>query len=398
MAKSTLLEGLKVIDITIAVAGPTLTVYLQDMGADVIKVEHPERGDDGRYFIPQKNGVAASFISLNRGKKSLAVDLNTKEGTEIIRELAEDADAIVENFTPGTMKRWGIDYETISKINPGIVMVSISGFGQTGPMAHLPGYDIIAQAMSGIMYVNGQPDSPPTRVGVLIGDTSAGTFGCVGLLAALLNKQKTGIGQHIDISMQDVLLSYYDQPPYTWEGKIMGRTGNRQPTVAPFDSYQTRDNRWVLIPVANNKLWNQLCQIMERQELACDPRFGSNATRVDNYEVLNEEITKWTMQHDLDDIIKLMQSKGQPVAPILNIAEVMALQHVKERKMCIEIDDPVAGKVKTMGHPIKFSRTPCVTEKSAPLLGENTREILAGLGYSEEKIGKLADKGIIKVI
>ena len=398
MARSTLLEGYKIIDITIVIAGPTVTCHLQDMGADVIKVEHPVRGDDTRHFIPQKNGVSASFVAVNRGKRDLAVDLNTKEGQEIIRELAKDADAVVENFTPGTMKRWGIDYETLSLINPGIIMVSVSGYGQTGPMSQTPGYDIIAQAMSGIMSVTGQKDGPPTRVGVLIGDTSSGAFGCIGLLSALLNRQKTGLGQHVDISMQDVLLAYYDQATYTWDGKILGRTGNRVPTIAPFDSYHTKDNRWVIIPAANDKLWTQLCTIMGRPEMAEDLRFNSNPNRCENYDELNEEINKWTMQHDLNDIVKLLQAKGQPVSPILNIDEILAMPHVQERKMCVEIEDPIAGTIKTVGSAIKFSRTPCVVEKSAPLLGENTREILTGLGYSEERINKLAQDGIIKVI
>ena len=398
MAKSPLLEGFKIIDITIAIAGPTTTFFLQDMGADVIKVEHPVRGDDTRHFTPQKNGASASFIALNRGKRDLAVDLNTKEGQEIIKELVKNADAIVENFTPGTMKRWGIDYETIREINPGIIMVSVSGYGQSGPMSGLPGYDLIAQAMSGIMSVTGQPDGPPSRVGVLIGDTSSGAFGCIGLLSALIYKQRTGKGQHIDISMQDVLLSYYDVPTYTWDGKILGRTGNRVPTIAPFDSYHTKDDRWVLLPAANDKLWAQLCSIMGRPELAEDPRFNTNPNRCKHYDELNEEINKWTTQHDLDDIIKLLHAKGQPVAPILNIAEVLALPHVKERKMLVEVDDPVAGKVPTIAQPIRFSLTPCVVEKSAPLLGENTREILTELGYSEERINKLAQEGVIKVI
>ena len=179
--------------------------------------------------------------------------------------------------------------------------------------------------MSGIMSVTGQKDGPPTRVGVLIGDTSSGAFGCIGLLSALLNRQKTGLGQHVDISMQDVLLAYYDQATYTWDGKILGRTGNRVPTIAPFDSYHTKDNRWVIIPAANDKLWTQLCTIMGRPEMAEDLRFNSNPNRCENYDELNEEINKWTMQHDLNDIVKLLQAKGQPVSPILNIDEILAL-------------------------------------------------------------------------
>jgi CoA:oxalate CoA-transferase len=398
MANSILLEGCKIIDITTTISGPTCTSILKDMGANVIKVEHPVRGDDSRHFPPHKNSVSAAFISVNRGKKGLAVDLNTKEGSEIIRVLAKDADALVENFTPGTMKRWGIDYETLSKINPGIIMVSISGFGQSGPMSQLPGYDLIAQATSGIMSVTGQPDGPPTRVGVLIGDTSSGAFGSIGFLAALYHKQKTGLGQHVDISMQDVLLSYYDQPPYTWEGKLPVRSGNRLPAITPFDGYKTKDNRWVIIAAANNKLWAQLCKIMERPELAEDPRFDSNVNRCNNNEEVGKEITKWTTQHDLKDIVKRFQAEGQPVSPILNIDEILALPHVQERKMCIEIEDPVAGKIKTCGPVIKFSRTPCVVEKSAPQLGENTREILTELGYSEKRINELAQDGVIKVI
>ena len=198
--------------------------------------------------------------------------------------------------------------------------------------------------------------------------------------------------------MQDVLLSYYDQPTYTWDGKVLGRTGNRVPTIAPFDTYKTKDDRWVIIPAANDKLWSQLCEIMGRPGLASDPRFDTNPNRCANYDALNDEINSWTTQHDLMDIIKLLQSKGQPVAPIMNIDEILAMPHVQERKMSIELDDPVAGKVKTIGQPIKFSRTPCIVDKSAPVLGENTREILTDLGYSDERINKLAQDGVIKVV
>ena len=199
--------------------------------------------------------------------------------------------------------------------------------------------------------------------------------------------------------MQDVLLSYLDTAVYTWEGKILGRTGNRVPTIAPFDSYKTKDDRWVMLPAASNKLWLQLCEIMGRPELAEDPRFDSNPSRVKNYDELNQEIEKWTTMHYLDDIVELLRSKGQPVAPILNTAEVLALPHIKERGMLVEVDDPVAGRVSIVGSPLKFSRTPCAVEKpSAPLLGENTREILTELGYSDMQIDKLAKDGIVKVI
>jgi crotonobetainyl-CoA:carnitine CoA-transferase CaiB-like acyl-CoA transferase len=398
MAKSTLLEGYKVIDISNVIAGPTVTCFLADMGADVIKVEHPVRGDDCRHFPPCRNGTSGPYVNLNRGKRGLAVDLNNPEGTEIIKELIKSADAIVENFVPGTMKRWGIDYEALSRINPGIVMVSVSGYGQTGPMSQMPGYDLIAQALSGIMSVTGHPGGPPTRVGVLIGDTSAGAFGCLGLLAALLNRQKTGLGQHVDISMLDVLVSYLDLPQYNWAGIVLGRTGNRLHNIAPFDNYQTKDDRWVIIAAANNKLWAQLCEFMGRPELATDPRFDTNPSRARHYDEMNEEINKWTSKHTLDELVKMLREAGLPVAPILNWDEVLALPQVNERKMCIEVDDPLVGKAKITGSPIKFSRCPCVVEESAPMLGQNTREILLGLGYSDERINQLSQAGIIKVI
>ena len=398
MANSKLLEGLKVIDITTTISGPTASVVLRDMGAYVIKVEHPVRGDDTRHFPVIRDGVSSSYISCNRGKKGIAVDLHTKEGQEIIKELAKTADVVVENFTPGTMKQWGIDYETLSKINPGIIMASISGFGQSGPLSHLPGYDIIAQAQSGIMSITGHPDGPPTRVGVLIGDISSGYCCVAGLLAALLNKQKTGLGQHVDISMQDVLLSFMDQTVYTWAGQIPGRTGNRFTSIAPFDCYKTKDKRWVIIAAANNKLWAQLCNIMGKPELADDPRFDSNMNRCDNYDALNDEVNQWSIQHDLKDVVKFLQAGGLPVSPILNLDEIMALPHVHERKMCVEVEDPVLGKVKISGPPIKFSRTPCEANAPAPRLGEHTREILTGIGYSEERINHLAQSGVIKVM
>jgi CoA:oxalate CoA-transferase len=398
MQKSKLLEGFKVIDLTIVVSGATVTSLLADMGAEVIKIEHPRRGDDARYHTPVKNGTSGSFQTLNRGKKGLAVDVSTKEGSDVIKELAKTADAIVQNFKPGTMKKWGLDYETLSKINPGIVMASISAFGQTGPLSNLPGYDIIAQAMSGLMNVNGHPDKPPTRIGVLIGDIGTGAFGCIGLLAALLNKERTGLGQHVDISMQDVLMTFYDQTTYTWNGTKIGRTGNRMYHIAPYDTYPTKDGRWLIIAIANEKLWVQLCEIMGKSELANDYRFNTNTNRCDYYDELNDEICQWTKQHPLNELVEVLQGKGVPAAPILDIDEVLALPHVQERKMCVEVDDPLAGKVKIVGSPIKFSRTPAVVEKSAPMLGENTHEILLGLGYSEEKIRTLAENKVIKMV
>ena len=398
MANTKLLEGIKVIDITTTISGPTASMVLRDMGAYVIKVEHPVRGDDTRHFPVIKNGVSSSYTTCNRGKKGIAVDLHTKEGQEIIRELAKTVDVVVENFKPGTMKQWGIDYETLSKINPGIIMASISGFGQSGPLSHLPGYDIIAQAQSGIMGTTGFSDGPPTRVGVLIGDISSGYCCVAGILGAYVNKLRTGLGQHVDISMQDVLISYMDQPIYTWDGRIPARSGNRLPTIAPFDCYETKDERWAIIAAANNKLWAQLCNIMGKPELADDLRFDSNMNRCDHYDALNDEITEWTTQHDLKEVVKLLQAGGLPVSPILNLDEVMELPHVKERKMYVEVEDPVLGKIKISGSPFKFSRTPCVVDTPAPRLGEHTREILTGIGYSEASINQLSQSGVIKVM
>ncbi|NPV90816.1 MAG: CoA transferase [Firmicutes bacterium] len=390
------LEGVKVLDLTRAVAGPVCAFFLTLMGAEVVKVEHPKYGDDTRHFACQRNGVSGQFVALNRGRKGITIDMTKPEGQELIRKMVPQFDVLVENFQPGTLKKWGIDYEVLKEINPRLIMCCMSGFGQYGSMSQLPGYDIVGQAMSGIMETNGWPDGPPTKVGCLIGDQSTGMTGLAGVLAALYSREKTGKGQLIDISMQDVLIQYYDIPTYTLLGYKGGRTGNRLPTIAPFDTYPTKDGRWAIIACANNNLFEKLCSVMGKPELAQDERFATNPKRVENVEAMTEAISSWSKRFTMNELSGLLVKNGIPTAPIMNIEEVLNLPHVKEREMLIELEDSTMGKVQMVGSSIKMMGTPLNPYGSAPKLGEHNEEVFGRyLGLGKDEVSELKAKEII---
>ena len=391
------LNGIKVLDLTRNVAGPQCTSILTDYGAEVLKVEHPKTGDDTRYYAPSKNMTSGQYAALNRGRKGLAINMGKPEGQEIIRKLAAQVDILVENYQPGTMKKWGLDYETLSKINPQLVYCSISGFGNFGPDSNQPGYDLVAQAQSGIMDVNGWTDGPPTRVGVLIGDQSTGIYAASAVLAALHHKEKTGEGQYIDISLQDVLLNYYDAQPYFQTGRKDKRTGNRLPTIAPFDTYPTKDEgRWVTINAANNTLFGKICELMG-QDLLADERFKDNQSRVENVEALTKYISDWSRQYGLVELSKMLANAGIPSSPILTFEEVISSPHIKARNMVAEVEDPVLGKMKYVNTPVKMSKTPAGAQEPAPTLGQHTEEVLSKyLGLTKKDFDDLRAKEVIK--
>ena len=324
------LKGIRVLDFTRMLAGPLCTALLADIGADVIKIENPDGGDDARQFFPRKGDESTYFMLLNRGKKSLTVDLKSEKGLGLIESLIEKSDVLVENFRPGTAKRLGIDYERLSSINPRLVYASISGFGQTGPLSHQPSYDIIAQAMSGLMSITGSPDGPPTRVGKSVGDIIAGLFASWGILAALQARTRTGRGQHLDVAMLDSLLSLLVTPlsQYLFTGIVPHRVGNRHPVSTPFDTYRASDGL-VVIAVANNPLFARLAEAIGHPELPGDERFSSDDRRTANEPALRALIEQWTMTRTVGEIIEHIGRAGVPVSPIWTVAQAAESDHVR---------------------------------------------------------------------
>jgi crotonobetainyl-CoA:carnitine CoA-transferase CaiB-like acyl-CoA transferase len=347
-------------------------MLLADMGAEVIKIERPESGDDTRHFGPFQNGESGYFMFLNRGKKSVEMNLKDPFDREGLMELIKDADVIVENFRPGVMDSLGLDYETLKEINEGLVYCSISGFGQYGPLKKRPAYDLVAQAMGGIASITGHPDSPPTRTGASLGDMSAALFAAYGVMVALFHRERTGIGQAIDVAMVDSIFSLLEHNVmrYTSEGVIPERVGNRHPISAPFDVYESKDG-YVAIATANDPLFARLCKVMDKEELLKDARFMTDIERGKNESELKEIIEEWLAGFTAEEAVELINDAGVPSSTILNIAEISESDHIKEREMLLEIEHPVAGKTRIPGNPVKLSETPIQVNTPSPALGEH---------------------------
>lgn len=378
------LEGIKVLDFSRVLAGPYCTMLLADMGAEVIKVEKPKTGDDTRQFGPFQNGESAYFMFLNRGKKSIEVDLKEEDDRNKLMELIKDVDVIVENFRPGVMKRLGLDYETLKCVNERLVYCSISGFGQYGPFKERPAYDLVAQAMGGIASITGYPDSPPTRTGASIGDMSSALFAAYGIMVALFDRERTGKGQAVDVAMLDSIFAFLEHNVmrYTSEGIVPERIGNRHPISAPFDVYESKDG-YVVIAIANDSLFARLCQLMNKTELLDDERFKTDLRRGENERALKVIIEEWLSEYTAEEAVELINKAGIPSSTILNIAEISESEHIRMREMLVEIEHPVAGKVRIPGNPVKLSRTPVEIKDPSPSLGEHN--------YIIEKISKVGD-------
>lgn len=391
------LNNVRVLDFTRVYAGPYCTLLLGDMGADIIKIEQPEIGDDTRNFLPIKNGESGYFMYLNRNKKSITLNLKSIEGHKIAMRLAKDADVIVENFSPGTMKSLGLDYDTIKKINPKVIYASISGFGQTGPLKKKVAYDIVVQAMSGLIGVTGYPEYPPVKVGCSIADANVGVHCALGIVSALFHRERSGEGQYIDVAMLDSMVSVMENlfVQYTLSGIIPQRIGNDSKTTAPFAMFHSKDS-YVVIAASNNKVFKRLAEAMEKSELLKNEKFNSNQHRVKNFEELRKLMEEWTQQYTTEEIVNMLDEARVPVAPILSIKDVTELPQLKEREMFVENDHPICGKFLTPGFPIKFSETPGQISKAAPLLGEDTVYILKNkLKMSDSEIEELRKNHVI---
>ena len=381
------LDGVRVLDLTRVLAGPFCTMILADMGAEVIKIERPKVGDESRGYTPFIKGVSAYFININRNKKGIVLNLKHPKGKEIFLELVKKSDVVIENYRPGTMERLGIGYETLSKVNPRIIYASISGFGQYGPYKERAGYDLIGQAMGGLMSITGWPETPPTRVGTAIADILAALFCCVGILAALRARDLTGVGQSIDVALVDSVMSACEayNEMYLVEGKIPTRIGNRYEFIYPYDTFKTKDD-WVAIGIGNNEMWGRLCEIMRKENIVEDPRFNTNEERVKNHTPLKQIIEEWTSTRTTNEVLDLLLERKIPCGPVYTIDKVCNDAHIaKAREMVVETEHPIAGRMKIVGCPIKMSLTRPSVRSSAPVLGEHSEKVLGELlGLTEE--------------
>ena len=385
------LKRVKVIDFSHAWAGPTCTMLLGDAGADTIKVE-PTTGD---FYRTAMDG--AVFINVNRNKRSIALDLKTNEGRRIALKLLERADVLVENFVPGVMDRLGLGYQTISKMNPRIIYCSISGFGQEGPYHKRPSFDPVAQAMSGIMLATGEPDRPPVRILPPMIDYSAGIHAAYGIVIALLNREQTGKGERIDISLMDIGIVQMGAfvTHYTMTGELPERMGSAHKAWAPYQAFEASDG-WVLIAVASDEMWLNLCKVLKLEDLRNDSRYATPQSRRKHRRELAESLTKVTRQYRARELESLLSEAGVPSGQLRNIAEVMEDPQVKARHLIDDIEYPGLGKIKVVKNPIFFSGHAPRTQLQAPQLGEHTAAVLAELGYSEAEIQRLEDTGIVR--
>jgi CoA:oxalate CoA-transferase len=392
------LSNIKVLDFTRVLAGPYCTMLMQELGAEVIKIEIPNTGDDARYFGPFKNGQSAYFLSINRGKKSISLDLKNPEAKNIIYDLVKQVDVVTENFRPGIMEKLGFGYETLKEINPKIIFASTSGFGQTGPDADKPAYDMLVQAMSGMMSITGWENMPPTRVGVSIGDLGAGLYTLIGITTALYHRTITGLGQRVDVAMLDCQLSLLENAivRYDLEKKSPKPGGNQHPTITPFQVFKTKDSN-LAIAIGNDNMWKKFCNLINRNDLYENPNYADNQKRTTNRNELLPEIIKIIETKTTAEWVEMLENAQLPCSPVNTIGEIINHPQVIARNMIVETDDKNGGKIKVAGNPIKMSSIQEeTTRKAVPDIGENNYEILKHLlNYSDEKIEQLKTDKVI---
>ncbi len=392
------LENIKVLDLTRVLAGPFCTMILSDLGAEVVKLEMPVTGDDARSFGPFKNGKSLYFVSINRNKKSISLNLKSEKGKQIFKQLLPQFDVLVENFRPGTMEKLGLGYETLKEIHPGLIYAASSGFGHSGPYSKRPSYDILAQAMGGIMSITGWPDSPPTRVGMSLGDITASLYTAIGINAALYQRTHTGIGQKIDISMLDCQVSILENAltRFQVEGKSPKPIGNRHPTITPFQAFKASDDYFV-IAVGNDNLWKTFCNAIQRKDLIDDPRFRTNGFRTQNVDTLTTILEPVFAEKSSGEWLKIIEEAKIPCAPINSVDKLFDDLQIQARNMIVDVEDKEAGSVKISGNPIKMTAVPEVSHRQpAPDVGEHNDEVFHQLlGLDNESIKKLRDQGVI---
>jgi crotonobetainyl-CoA:carnitine CoA-transferase CaiB-like acyl-CoA transferase len=382
---------MRVIELAHIMSGPVCGMMLADMGADVIKVEKTPDGDDSRRFAPVLDcGESASFMIVNRNKRGIGVNLKTEGGRAVLARLLADADVVTENYRGGTMEKFGLGYEELKRINPGLIYCCISGFGRTGPYADKGGFDLIAQGMSGLMSMTGEEGRPPIKAGSPVADINAGILAALGIAAAYAEKLRTGLGQVVDTSLFEAGLQqmYWPAANYFGNGTILPKMGSANSTSTPYQAFRSRDG-WINIGAANQANYQRLVEVLEMPELASDPRFRTNPDRMANREALVELLTERLRTRTTNEWMALFDVAGLPAGPVLEIPDALAHPQALARDMIVETEHPAAGKVKGLGLPIRFSGGRSDSRRAAPLLGQHTRDVLQEIGYSEEEVEQL---------
>ena len=389
------LDGIKVLDVTQVMAGPFCSMLLCDMGADVIKIE-PPGGDTTRHWGEHPGTDSSSFNAVNRGKRGMVVDLKRSEGAEVVKRLVVSCDIFIENYRPGVMERFGLDYQSLRTENRAVIYASISGYGQTGPSAHKGGFDLIAQGVSGIMSVTGESGRSPAKAGVPVTDLGAGLFALGGILAALHHRTQTGVGQQVDTSLVEagLALSIWEATEYFATGLTPVPFGSAHRLSAPYQAFRCADGH-ITIGAANDRLFLRLCELLDHREWATDPEYGSNAERVQNHRSLADKIEAITMQRTSSYWLELFDTNGIPSGPINSYAEVTEDPHIKARDMVVTTEHETLGRIQTLGTPLKLSETPLLPGRPAPLLGQHTDEILAEAGFGERSVRQLKQSGAV---
>ncbi len=392
------LQDVRVLDLTRALAGPFCTLMLGDYGADVVKIELPGTGDDTRSWGPPFIGEeSAYFLSINRNKRSLTLNFKEPEAIEIFLQLVQKADVVVENFTPGVMRRFGLDYPAVKSANPQIIYCSISGFGQDGPYQNRPAYDQIMQGVSGLMSITGEADGDPQKVGIAVSDIGAGMWAAFAVMTALHHREGTGEGQYIDISMLDAQVAWltYQAAYYFANNEPPQRLGAAHPTLVPYQAFMSQDGKYVNVAVGSERIWDRFCEGIDWADLKTNPEFALNGDRVRNRATLVPMLQEYFLTKPASHWVEVLQAVNVPAGPINDLADVFSDPQVLHRQMLLEMPHPTLKSIKQTGLPLKFSATPGGLDRHPPLLGEHNQEILKDLGYSAAAVERLAEQSII---
>ena len=391
------LDGIRVIDLSRVIAGPWCGALLGDLGADVVKVEDTGEGDEARTWPPHKDGEAAAYLLFNRNKRAMTLDLKTPEGVEVVKALVHGADVLIENFRTGTMESFGLGYEGLAEINPRLIYCSVSAFGRTGPRKDSPGYEALMQAFSGIMSITGEPGGQPVRAGVSFLDLSTGILCALGISTALLQRQRTGLGQRVDASLLETAVSLlaFHAEGYLLTGAMPRPLGSGHPSLSPYRNFRCTDGQWIFIAAANDRFWQKLAHALGRDDLAADPRFTANQGRVQHRAELEAILEETIAQREREPLLALLEKADVPATPVNTVDQVMNDPQTIERGIVQRAVHPRLGEIPVVGTPLKFSRMTPGVRRAAPLRGEHTDEILAECGYSADRIQGLRARKVI---
>src|SRR5712692_317670 len=388
------LDGIRVIDLSRVIAGPWCGALLSDLGADVVKVEDTGSGDESRTWPPHKDGEAAAYLLFNRNKRGMALDLKAPEGVDVVKALVRDADVLIENFRTGTMEGFGLGYDALAAINPRLIYCSVSAFGRTGPRKDSPGYEALMQAFSGIMSITGEPGRPPVRAGVSFLDLSTGILCALGVCSALIQRDKTGLGQRVDASLLETAVSLlaFHAEGYLLTGAVPQALGSGHPSLSPYRNFKCKDGQWIFIAAANDRFWLKLAGALGLSDLAADPRFAVNQQRVNNRVELETVLEHVIADRDREELLKILAEADVPATPVNTVDQVMNDPQTAERGIVQRVMHPKLGEIPVVGTPLHFSRMSPGVRSAAPIRGEHTDTVLADLGYTPDQIKSLRAK------